>query len=505
MEKWRYGALSALVGLSLGACSLLPERYAVNAPLGNLVFGSGISAPSPSEWESQIRVPDGFQVSLYATGVRNARFLHFTAAGDLLVSQPRLGQVLLLERDRNGDGLPESRRILVQGLRRAQGLDSANGWLFVAEEDAVLRLPFDADSGEITGAGQKVVTGLPTGGNHWAKTLRAGPDGWIYLTVGSSCNVCEEDDPRRAAMLRFRPDGERLEIYASGLRNAEGFDWRPETGELYATDNGRDLLGDDFPPCELNRIRRGGFYGWPYANGNNRPDPDLGPGHEDRIRDAIEPVHGFRAHNAPLGIAFARTPNPLPRDYSNAAFVALHGSWNRTEKDGYKVVSLHWPEQAGESIEERDFLWGFEVDERVIGRPVDVAQGPDGALYISDDYAGSIYRVARESEDRPKARKIAPEATQPKAPLAGLDPNVRRILSEEGARSYATLGCAGCHDPAKAKPGVTAVPLDGLASRYRLGQLERFLETPTPPMPPVELEPEARRALAIHLLETHGQ
>ena len=184
--------------------------------------------------------------------------------------------------------------------------------------------------------------------------------------------------------------GSGEEIYASGLRNTVGFDWRPGTEELYGTDNGRDLLGNDFPPCELNRIQRGGFYGWPYANGDQVLDPDLGAGHEDRVRASIAPVHAFRAHVAPLGITFVRG-DKVPPDYRGAALVALHGSWNRSEKDGYEVVSLHWNERG--EITERPFATGFEVDEDVIGRPVDVAEGPDGAFYISDDFAGSIYRV----------------------------------------------------------------------------------------------------------------
>jgi glucose/arabinose dehydrogenase len=186
-------------------------------------------------------------------------------------------------------------------------------------------------------------------------------------------------------------DGSGEEIYATGLRNAVGFDWQPGTGDLYANDNGRDLLGDDFPPCELNRVVRGGFYGWPVANGDNVPDPDLGDGQAERIRSAIPPVHGYPAHNAPLGLSFVRGDR-VPPEYRGAALAALHGSWNRSEKDGYEVVSLHWQPDGG--IEQRDFVTGFEVDEDVIGRPVDVAEGPDGAFYVSDDYAGMIYRVA---------------------------------------------------------------------------------------------------------------
>jgi glucose/arabinose dehydrogenase len=213
----------------------------------------------------------------------------------------------------------------------------------------------------------------------------------MYVTVGSSCNVCNEKDERRAAMLRFQPDGSGFELFATGLRNSVGFDFQPGTGEIYATDNGRDLLGDDLPPCELNRVVRGGFYGWPLAYGARVPDPEYGTGKEQEIAASVPPVHGFGAHEAPLGITFYRG-SAFPESYRGTAFVALHGSWNRTRKDGYKVVSLHWA--ADGQAKETPFAQGFELDEDVIGRPVDVAEGPDGALYISDDYAGSIYRVA---------------------------------------------------------------------------------------------------------------
>jgi glucose/arabinose dehydrogenase len=211
----------------------------------------------------------------------------------------------------------------------------------------------------------------------------------MYVSIGSSCNVCFEKDERRAALLRFEPDGRNPEIIATGLRNTVGFDWQPGTGTLYATDNGRDLLGDDFPPCELNRLEIGAFYGWPVANGNRVPDPDLGAGQVERIRASIPPAHSFGAHTAPLGMVFLNHPN-LPKEWRGAALVALHGSWNRTRKSGYKVVSLHWSDGA---IVEHDFAVGFEDDEEVIGRPVDVAEGTDGTIYVSDDYASAVYWV----------------------------------------------------------------------------------------------------------------
>jgi glucose/arabinose dehydrogenase len=384
---------AALVGVA-GACRyLMPEKYAVNAPLGHMLFGRGTSAPDASAVAERLRAPDGFRVSLWASGLPNARMLRFTPAGDLLVSQPHKGRIALLRPDADGDGRSDGERTLLDGLNRPHGLDLHDGWLYIGEADAIARVRFDAAAGAAAGPVERIVTGLPSGGNHWTRSVRVGPDGWLYLSIGSSCNVCEEDDPRRAAILRFHLDGSGEEIYAHGLRNAVGFDWRPASGELYATDNGRDLLGDDFPPCELDRIVPGGFYGWPYLNGDNVPDPDLGDAYTGRPGDAIPPAHAFRAHNAPLGITFVR-PGDAPAGLEDAALVALHGSWNRTRKDGYKVVSLQWgPDGA---ITERDFLTGFEVDEDVIGRPVDVAEGPDGAFYVSDDYAGVIYRVAAE-------------------------------------------------------------------------------------------------------------
>jgi glucose/arabinose dehydrogenase len=176
------------------------------------------------------------------------------------------------------------------------------------------------------------------------------------------------------------------------LRNSVDFDWSPIDGEIYATENGRDWLGDSFPPDELNRIIEGGFYGWPFANGNKVSDSDFGKGQQALIERSIAPVFEFRAHNAPLGIAFLEAQ---VSGYQHAALVALHGSWNRSSKDGYKVVSLHWNEKG--DIEARDFVTGFILGEEVFGRPVSIAEGGDGSIYISDDYAGLIYRVLPEN------------------------------------------------------------------------------------------------------------
>jgi glucose/arabinose dehydrogenase len=494
--------LLIVIGLALvsfAACQwFLPERFAVNAPIAHLLFQRGAPAPPPATVSERIRVPAGFSIGQFATGIANARFLRPTPNGDLLVSVPRTGRIRLLTRDDDGDGHADGVRSVLDGLTSPHGLDLHDGWLYVAEMNAIGRIRFDAEQRATSGSYQRIVEGLPEKGNHWSRTLRVGPDGWLYVSVGSSCNVCEEKDPRRAAMLRMRLDGSGQEIFATGLRNSVGFDWRPTTGELFATDNGRDLLGDDFPPCELNRITQGGFYGWPYANGNNQPDPDLGAGHEDRIATALPPVHGFRAHNAPLGIVFLRSP-PTGDAYHGAALVALHGSWNRTRKDGYKVVSLHWGEDG--KIEERDFAAGFERNGEVIGRPVDVAEGEGGVIYISDDYAGTIYRVTRTPAQGSASAPAAP-ANPAADPLGGLDPAQRAELARDGRSLWGRHRCAACHDAARAEPGVVAVPLRGLPARHSIESLADFLATPTPPMPVYALSAQERRALAVYLLDS---
>lgn len=494
-----------LLALAIGACRfLLPERYAVNAPLGQLLFGRGGEAPAAEAVGGLLSVPAGFAVEQWATGLPNARFLRFTPAGDLLVSTPRAGRVLLIERQ--ADGRAGAVHPLVEGLDRPHGIDLHDGWLYIGETGAVARVRFDPQARRTDGALERVVIGLPPEGNHWTRTVRFGPDGWLYVSVGSSCNVCIEEDPRRAAILRFRPDGSGGETFATGLRNSVGLDWRPDTGELYATDNGRDLLGDDFPPCELNRIVSGGFYGWPFANGGRVPDPDLGAGREREIAASLPPVHGFRAHTAPLGITFLRAER-WPESYRGAALVALHGSWNRTRKDGYEVVSLHWGPDGG--IEERPFLTGFLRDEEVIGRPVDVAEGPDGALYVSDDYGGAIYRVHPLAEGE-TSRAAAPAAVPSRAaaadPLAELSSAERAAARHRGAALYETHRCARCHEPERADPGVVAVRLapERLAGKYDLASLGAYLLAPTPPMPVFPLGEDERRDLAVFLLSAPG-
>ena len=365
----------------------------VNVPLSMLSnFFPGFFDPPRVDdaiVSARLKVPNGYQVTLFAVGVKDARVLRVTDTNHVLVASPGTGRVLILYSDGNGDGRSDGYDVVLEGLNGPNGLDLYEGFLYVAEEDGIGRVPFDGR--QTSGEYEVLVEGLPAGGNHWKKTLRIGPDGLMYVAVGSSCNVCEENDVRRGAILQYQLDGSGENLFATGLRNSAGFDWSPEDGQLYATDNGRDLLGDDFPPCELNRIRAGGFYGWPYANGDRVRDPDLGSGKDTVIADSIPPVFDFPAHNAPLGIVFLRSP--IHRSYMvDSAVVALHGSWNRSRKDGYKVVSLHWD---ANGIIAQDFLTGFLLDDDVIGRPAEVAEDHQGNIYVSDDFANAVYRVSR--------------------------------------------------------------------------------------------------------------
>lgn len=476
--------LVALIALVVGALYVMapPISIPVQVLLG------GVEADEAA-LDRQIKVPEGFTYSLYATGLKNARMMAVTSGGDLLVSTPRSGEVHLLARDENGDGAADGQAVLLSDLKRPHGLALSGGFLYVGESNAIGRIGFDDATGETVGSYERIVTDLPDGFAHWPKTLKVGPDGFIYINVGSSCNVCIEEDARNATIMRFSTDGKVQEIFATGLRNAVGFDWSPRDGKLYATDNGRDLLGNDYPPCELDVIEKGGFYGWPYVNGFGDLDPDVGAGHEDKVAETIVPVHGFRAHNAPLGMAFLKR-GTWPEEFHQDALVALHGSWNRAAKDGYAVVWLDWA--ADGSITERDFMTGFLSDGDVIGRPVDVVEAQDGAVFISDDFNGSIYRVAFAEEEKAGVQVAVPDARLERTSEFSQDE------VDRGAALYETHQCANCHGPHG--EGGAGSALSGLYTRYSFEDLVALLKTPPPPMPIAPLSEQELEDLAAYLL-----
>ena len=334
----------------------------------------------------RLSTPAGFRVNLFAEDLGQARFMVFDPRGRLMVCDMRGGRVLTLP-DENHDGRADRMVVFADGLDLPHSIAWREGKAYVAGEGRVTEFT-DAD-GDGRADGSRVIVGnLPRGGGHITRTIVFSRDAkYVFVSVGSSSNVTPEEDPRRAAILRIDADGRHPMIFATGLRNAVGMAINPSNGELWATDNGRDWLGDDLPPDELDIIRENGFYGWPWYYGDNIPDPEF----NQRPPTGVPPALGFQAHSAPLGLCFY-TGEPFPAEYRGDVFVCFHGSWNRRAPTGYKVVRVRVKDNRPVSYE--DFVTGFLTPDGVTGRPVDVKVGPDGALYFSDDKGGRIYRVA---------------------------------------------------------------------------------------------------------------
>lgn len=389
--KWTLG-----IGVAIGVLLAVVFQTFVADQIGeprillNAVLGTGIETPGHAELNRRLQLAPGFRLELFAGNLPNARGLAATETDDLILTRPRKGEVILLKRDTDGNGSSDGSVRLAAGLNMPQGVAVVGEWLYIAETDAVGRIRFDAKEQKTIGFYERLVTGLPGGGNHWARNLRTGPDGWLYFNIGSSCNVCEEEDQRRGTLMRMLPDGSKVEVFATGLRNSTAFGWAPWDGRLYAADISRDFLGDDFPPDELNVIEKGAFYGWPYANGRGISDPDYGHLAAAKVEGSRSPEYAFRAHTTPLGIAFPQH-SAIAKRWPRSALVTLHGSWNRSEPDGYSLVLLHWT-GAGDIVE-IPVVTGFWNGESISGRPADVVETSDGAIYVSDDYAGAVYRL----------------------------------------------------------------------------------------------------------------
>ncbi len=309
--------------------------------------------------------------------------------GALYISQPLLGQVVRIPDA--GHGLAGPTTIVATGLKEPHGLAFHGGALYVAENDGVVRLTVGPD-GHAAGA-PTPVNHYAGGGGHWTRTIVFGADSAMYVSIGSSCNLCVEEDSERAAVMRFDEHGGHGHVYARGLRNAVGLALDTGTGQIWATVNERDNLEpdhEDLPPDRLDILRDGGDYGWPYCYGDHMANPEF---HDPaRCAGEIPPVLGFQAHSAPLGIAFLRDAVKLPPEYRGDALVAFHGSWNRHQPTGAKVVRVHL--SGGRPTGYDDFITGWQrPDGTRWGRPVDIAVARDGAVFISDDSGGIIYRV----------------------------------------------------------------------------------------------------------------
>ncbi len=344
----------------------------------------------------RIRIRDGFQVGLYAGEVRNARSLTLSPSGVVYVGTRRAGNVYALV-DADGDQKADKVHLLAEGLNMPNGVAYRNGSLFVAEVNRILR--YDDIDQHLENPPEPVVVtdNYPSDRHHGWKFIAFGPDGKLYVPVGAPCNICERlDDPRYASITRINPDGSGLEIVAHGVRNSVGFDWHPVTGELWFTDNGRDMIGDEVPPDELGRVRYAGqHFGYPYCHGGFLPDPEFG---EKRpCSDFEPPAMNLGPHVAAVGARFY-TGEMFPPEFRNQLFVAEHGSWNRSVPIGYRLMVIRIIENS-RAVNYEVFADGWLEGGEAWGRPVDVLQMPDGALLLSDDKLGVIYRISYSAGD----------------------------------------------------------------------------------------------------------
>lgn len=359
---------------------------AINQPDQNISEGV-------NETGLPLKIPDGFSMSIFAKNLPGARVMIRDNFGNFWVSQTSKGVVSLLEVD--DAGVVRNQGEVFKELRNPHGLainPDAPFALYIAEENKITRNPIYSEPDEIK------IADLPSGGRHYTRTLGFGPDGNLYVSIGSSCNVCNEEDHRSAKIFSMDKDGKNFTEFAKGLRNAVFFAWHPETKEMWATEMGRDLLGDDLPPDEINIIRKGGNYGWPVCYGKNIHDTDFDKNTYFR-NPCMEPFEisslvDIPAHSAPLGIAFFPSEG-WPAEYKNDLLVAYHGSWNRSVPTGYKVVRFKF-DNSGNFESAEDFVTGWlSADGKTsLGRPVDIRIETDGTIFISDDKSGVIYKMA---------------------------------------------------------------------------------------------------------------
>ncbi len=339
-------------------------------------------------------VPPGFKISVFAALLKSPRILAVGPDGNLYVSLPDSGKIAVFK-DKNHDGVADSARVFASGLVKPHGLAWRGNDLIVAETNRLTLLRDDNHDGRAD-VRKLITTEIPGGGMHWTRSVVVGPDGMLYTSIGSSCNACVEKDARRGSIVRFSSDGDGSKIYATGLRNSVGMAFHPEKGELWAVDNGRDNLGDDVPPEELNKIIDGGDYGWPHCYGDRTPDPQIG--NPWYCKNTIPPVVKMQAHSAPLGITFGYKLG-FPKEYRKVLYIAYHGSWDRRVPTGYKLVAVPFDDGRPDGVV-TDIVTGWLDGTEVWGRPVDPVVGADGALYLSDDYAGAIYRITYEDRGK---------------------------------------------------------------------------------------------------------
>ncbi len=375
----------ALLGILLVVLAVI--AWKPNAILGLLTRPFGVSLDVGTAGAATLSVPQGFTVNIYARDLQGPRLMAVGPDGTVYVAEQSGGRVVALpDKDRNGEA--DAKIVVAAGLDGPNSVDVYSGTLIVGEHTRVSQLTLGPDHRATDR--KTLVPDLPNSGVHHTKTALVGPGGKLYVAIGSSCNVCNEGDERRAAVSVYNLDGTGGRIFARGLRNAVGLALNPWTNRIWASVNGRDLMGDDTPPETVYALEDGADYGWPRCHAGAILDPDFGKGGD--CQGVIAPLVEMQAHVAPLGIAFYKE-GAFPPPYNDSLYVALHGSWNRSTKVGYSVMRVPLKEGhvGGEAT---DFVTGFlNADGSVSGRPAGVAVGADGSLLVSDDKGGFIYRV----------------------------------------------------------------------------------------------------------------
>jgi glucose/arabinose dehydrogenase len=372
----RAGASALALATLAGACrASSPSEGQARPPRQ----GEGTSA--------RISVPAGFEVRVFSPSVPGARSLALGAKGTVFVGT-RSGSVYAVV-DRDRDGSADQVFTIASGLDMPNGVAFRQGALYVAEMSRVVRYDAIEDHLQSPPRPATVIEDLPAERHHGWKFIAFGPDDLLYLPVGAPCNVCSPSDPRFASILRFRPDGSPVDTMAHGVRNTVGFDWEPGTGALWFTDNGRDLMGDDIPPDELNRATVAGrHYGFPACHGGTVVDPVHARGRDCRTFEP--PAIALGPHVAALGMRFYRG-TMFPPEYRGQVFIAEHGSWNRGQKIGYRLTLVKVNE--GQALSYQPFAQGWLQNGEAWGRPVDVQEMADGSLLVSDDTSGAIHRI----------------------------------------------------------------------------------------------------------------
>ena len=383
-RRWILLGTAGVLVLASAACFLLYRVLSRQVNLSGML-GSGEA--------TEVQLPDGFRANVFAQGLNGPRFMALGPDGVIYVADRGNDRVVALP-DADGDGTADEIRPFATGLARPHSIVYHEGGWYVGVPSGVVRLE-DADGDGTADRREVVIDDYPTSGAHTTRTVEFLPDGRMVVSIGSSCNVCQEEDERRAAVVIYDgPDGSGERVFARGLRNAVGLAIHPETGELWATNNGRDFMGDDMPPETVYVVRDGADYGWPTCHSGDIVDPD--EGFDGACAGVEEPVVEMQAHSAPLGLAFYAGA-AFPEAYRGDLFIAFHGSWNRSVPTGYKVVRLPFEDgKPADAVVDFATGWLDQATGEASGRPVDVLVGGNGALYVSDDKGGFIYRIVYE-------------------------------------------------------------------------------------------------------------